>query len=130
MSEPDVHPVRKLGPTAWAVLEVLRRRSARDVHGALSVEVSIRVLAVELGLAKNTVHRAVRRLRQHGLIDARQPRTSAGTFDRGRYVVFTKRVTDDAREVVSSPALEIARRAPGPRRQVGRASSAQLSLEI
>jgi len=38
-------------------------------------------------LAKNTVHRAIRRLNRAGLIEARQVRTAAGTFTNGHYVL-------------------------------------------
>ena len=61
VNESVAAPVRRLGPTAWAVLEVLRERSAVGEPGERIVEVSIREpLAVDLGLAKNTVHRALR----------------------------------------------------------------------
>jgi DNA-binding transcriptional MocR family regulator len=82
-----MHPVRRFGPTAWAVLAELRNRSV-DVDDELVAQVSIRALAAELGLAKNTVHRAICRLYRDGLIEARQARTSAGTFTSGHYVLL------------------------------------------
>lgn len=48
-------------------------------------QVSIRSLASSLGLAKDTVNRAVRRLRDLGVIHAEQPRSDSGVFQSGSY---------------------------------------------
>ena len=130
MSQPNIHPVRQLGTTAWAVLEVLRQRSVSDDHGDLVVHVSIRSLAVELGLAKNTVHRALRRLRERGLIDAREARTAAGTFWCGHYALTTNRVVDSSRPVVATTASTAVDADPVPSRPVAAAGSGQLTLGI
>jgi DNA-binding MarR family transcriptional regulator len=90
VNDPAVHEVRRLGPIAWTVLEVLRERSVIGASGELVAEMSIRSLAADLGLAKNTVHRALRRLVRVGLIGAHQTRTIAGTFSRGHYVLTTE----------------------------------------
>ena len=82
---PAAHELRRyVGPTAWAVLEEMVERSTGD-GDHLTAQVSIRVLASSLGLAKDTVARAVRRLREIELIDADQPRTNLGSFDAGSY---------------------------------------------
>jgi DNA-binding transcriptional MocR family regulator len=49
--------------------------------------VSIRTLADRLGLAKDTVARALGRLRRAGLVTARQARTDTGVFATGCYVL-------------------------------------------
>ena len=85
MNEPD-HPVRRFGPTGWALLHVLHDRSVADAD-ELVAHVTIRGLALELGLSKNTIQRALCRLIAAGLVEARQQRTSGGTFSSGHYVL-------------------------------------------
>ena len=51
----------------------------------LVAEVSIRSLAASLGLAKDTVTRAVRRLRDAGVIEVEQRRSEHGVFQAGVY---------------------------------------------
>jgi DNA-binding transcriptional MocR family regulator len=51
----------------------------------LVAEVSIRSLAASLGLAKDTVTRAVRRLRDLGVIEVEQRRSERGVFQAGVY---------------------------------------------
>ena len=130
MNESVAAPVRRLGPTAWAVLEVLRERSAVGERGESIVEVSIRELAVDLGLAKNTVHRALARLRRCGLIDARQTRTSAGTFSRGHYVLAATSVIDDTSPAVASVTPVVADLDVLPARTLVTTPSTQLTLEL
>ena len=89
MSDIQLPLVRQVGPTAWAVLELMRERSETD-GGAELAPVTIRNLAFELGLAKNTVHRAIQRLRAAGLIEPRQARTDAGTFAAGQYELIAE----------------------------------------
>ena len=73
-----------VGPTAWAVLEEMMQRSAG--HGDhVIAQVSIRSLASSLSLAKDTVNRAVRRLRDLGVIAAVQARSESGAFEAGSY---------------------------------------------
>jgi DNA-binding transcriptional MocR family regulator len=82
---PAAHELRRhVGPTAWAVLEEMVERSTGDCDH-LTAQVSIRALASSLGLAKDTVARAVRRLRDIELIVAEQRRTTVGSFDAGSY---------------------------------------------
>jgi DNA-binding IclR family transcriptional regulator len=130
VNESVAAPVRRLGPTAWAVLEVLRERSAVDERGERIVEVSIRGLAVDLGLAKNTVHRALARLRRCGLIDARQNRTSAGTFSRGHYVLTATNVSDDTSPAVTSVTPIVDELDVPPAITPVTAPSAQLTLKL
>jgi DNA-binding transcriptional ArsR family regulator len=82
---PAAHELRRrIGPTAWVVLEEMLQRSSAG-GGQVVAEVSIRSLGSSLGLAKDTVGRALRRLRELGAIEARQQRTSSGPFDAGSY---------------------------------------------
>ena len=126
----DAHPVRRLGPTVWAVLEVLRERSTVDDRGEVFADTSVRSLAEELGLAKNTVHRALRRLRRHGLINARQNRISADMFAPGEYVHANNGAVADTRVAVVSTTSTGARRAPAPRPPEADAPTSQPTLRI
>ena len=77
---------RALGPTSWMVLEELSLSSTGTADNC-TARVSIRALAEALGLAKDTVARAVRRLRDAGLVTVAQRRTNAGVFDTGTYLI-------------------------------------------
>lgn len=77
---------RQLGPTAWVVFEELILASTETGDGCVA-SVSIRALAYRLGLAKDTVARALGRLRRAGLVTARQARTDTGEFTTGSYVL-------------------------------------------
>jgi len=82
---PAAHELRRhVGPTAWVVLEELLQRSTSD-GDQIVAPVSIRSLGSSLGLAKDTVARAVRRLRELGAIEAVQARATSGAFDAGSY---------------------------------------------
>ena len=82
---PRAHELRAyVGPTAWAVLEEMMQRSTGD-GDRIVAQVSIRSLASSLGLAKDTVARAVGRLRDLGAIEAVQARASSGVFEAGSY---------------------------------------------
>jgi DNA-binding transcriptional MocR family regulator len=58
---------RELGPTAWVVLEAVFETSSQTDGGTVS-QTSVRVLADELGLAKDRVARALRLLADRHLI--------------------------------------------------------------
>lgn len=73
---------RGLGPVAWCALECLHELSA---DGGGSTTASVRVIAVELGIAKNTAHRALAALARAGLIEAVQTRDPGGRFRSGHY---------------------------------------------
>ena len=82
---PAAHELRRhIGPVAWVVLEEMLQRSTGD-GGHVVAQVSIRALASSLGLAKDTVARAVGRLRDLGVIEAAQARSSSGVFEAGSY---------------------------------------------
>ena len=81
---PAAHELRRhVGPTAWVVLEEMLQRSTGNDH--VVAQASIRSLASSLGLAKDTVNRAVGRLRDLGVIEAAQARARSGVFDAGSY---------------------------------------------
>ena len=77
---------RALGPTSWMVLEELLLHSTGPAD-ACAAQVSVRALAASLGLAKDTVGRAIRRLRNAGLVTVAQQRTDAGIFETGNYLI-------------------------------------------
>ena len=77
---------RALGPTSWVVLEELLLCSTGPAEACVA-QVSVRALAASLGLAKDTVGRAIRRLRSAGLVTVVQQRTDAGIFDAGTYLI-------------------------------------------
>ena len=82
---PRAHELRAyVGSTAWVVLEEMMQRSTGDGDRVVA-QVSIRSLASSLGLAKDTVNRAVRRLRDLGVIHAEQRRSDSGVFHTGSY---------------------------------------------
>jgi DNA-binding Lrp family transcriptional regulator len=82
---PRAHELRVyVGPTAWSVLEEMLQRSTGDGDHTVA-QLSIRTLAPSLGLAKDTVARVVRRLRDLGVIDAAQACSSSGVFAAGSY---------------------------------------------
>ena len=88
---------RRLGPTAWVVLEAAVAL-ANDADGDLVVEASVRSLALEVGLAKNTAARALSVLRDYGLVMFTQTRDDDGLFSAGRYVIA---LPDDVFTVVA-----------------------------
>ena len=72
---------RDLGPTAWCALECLVERTN---GGAIAV-VSVRSLAADLGVAKNTAHRALVALVRAGIAEAVQDCSTDGRFQPGGY---------------------------------------------
>ena len=115
---------------APACLSTTRERSAVDHLGERILEMSIRGLAVDLGLAKNTVHRALALLRRGGLIQARQTRASAGTFARGHYVLAATGVIDDTSPAVASVTPNVDELGVPPAMTLVSAPGAQLTLEL
>jgi len=75
---------RSLGPLAWAALEALVT-DAQPRDGAAVVDTSVRQLAARLGVAKNTAHRALVALRNAGLLEPQQERSTSGRFTSGAY---------------------------------------------
>lgn len=82
-----VAPLRRsLGPQAWCAFECLAGRSTLGPEGAFAFAVaSVRTLAADLGVAKNTAHRALAVLVAAGLATPEQRRRPDGTFEVGRY---------------------------------------------
>jgi hypothetical protein len=78
---------RVLGPTPWTVLEEMVRHSQGPVDDC-TAQVSIRSLAAALGLAKDTVARAVTRLCASGVVVAMQSRAATGAFDAAAYRII------------------------------------------
>ncbi len=113
---------RSLGPLAWAALEALVA-DARAIDGVHVANITVRDLADLLGIAKNTAHRALLALRQSGLVEPLQSRSTSGQFAAGAY-----RVTVDSSVLrlaaegsvprVRSVQSRSARRAPSPSRQL------------
>lgn len=75
---------RSLGPLPWCALECLVARATINECGPV-VEASVRSLAVELGVAKNTAHRGLIALVAAGVATADRKRLADGTFGPGRY---------------------------------------------
>ena len=78
------HLRRVLGATSWVLLEELLARSIGDAELSVTTA-SIRGLAESLGVAKDTVGRAVTVLRAFGLLTVVQDRTVAGVFGSTMY---------------------------------------------
>ena len=111
---------RALGPTSWMVLEELLLCSTGPADACVA-RVSVRALAASLGLAKDTVGRAIRRLRAAGLVTIEQQRTVGGIFDTGTYrIAVLDCITLNASAQSSRP----------PRARVERRHFSQLSLAI
>lgn len=77
---------RSLGPLSWVVFESLAESSI-ERSGTTVSEKSVRALAGELGLAKDTVARAIQRLQRAGLVSRIDARLTDGRFGRGCYVL-------------------------------------------
>jgi hypothetical protein len=88
---------RRVGPVAWAVLEVLVAASAPTEDGALVATTNVRALAGELSLSKDTVAGALSRLIGAGLVERRAVRLSS-RFAGSVYVVV-----EDVGLVLSCP---------------------------
>ncbi len=102
---------RRVGPTAWCALECLIERST----DGRTAEASVRAVAAELGVAKNTAHRAIATLARAGLVEAVQHRGRRGRFEAGRYLLHLH-------ELAAPPSPP---RAP---RRAARVDDAQLTL--
>ena len=72
---------RELGPVAWCALECLLERS----DDGRTTRASVRAVAADLGVAKNTAHRALVVLMRAGIADAVQERAADGRFRPGGY---------------------------------------------
>lgn len=87
---PECRPTRRtLDPTAWFVLEQLvLNADAGSSEVTVFVPASVRALATELGLSKDTVAAALRRLANAGIVRREDERESdSGRFGHSRYLV-------------------------------------------
>ena len=119
---------RSLGPTAWVAFEVLIERS-ETVAGERVAVASVRAIAAELGVAKNTAARALATLRAAGVITVAQTRERAGQFGRASYVIHIARGASHrstADTSVTQRSVPDPRPRPTPRHR--RVDVAQLTL--
>jgi hypothetical protein len=99
---------RSLGPVAWCVLECLLERSD---DGRTSTA-SVRSIAADLDVAKNTAQRAIARLVRAGIAEPVQERESRGRFRPGRYRLHLgDLLTIDATPTPTRPRSRTTRRA-------------------
>jgi hypothetical protein len=77
---------RRVGPVAWCALEVLVARS-RPGADCLIADASVRLVAAELAVAKNTAQRALKTLRAAEVVTPTQIRSAAGQFGSASYVL-------------------------------------------
>jgi uncharacterized protein (DUF2252 family) len=137
---PDAAKLRRqLGAMSWVVLEEMMERSTGDGDHVVA-KVSIRSLASSLGLAKDTVARAVRRLSDLGVIEAVQVRASSGVFEAGSYRLtvpasFVSVACPPQPPAAPSSSRSSARRLPGPwewdlKRLAGRFTIAARSIGL
>ena len=118
----DASEVRRvLAPSAWMVLEELLLCSSTSFDGERVACESVRTLSRSLGLSKDTVARAIRRLRGAGLVTVTQRRTDAGTFESGSYAIT---LPDGVTFTVPAPV------SPRNRARVDDRDLLQLSLAI
>lgn len=106
---------RRLDPTAWMVFEELLLASTNTGDGYLA-SVSIRALADRLGLAKDTIARALSRLHRAGLANARQSRTDTGVFATGSYLLTVPPSITVTDHTPTSPTRGRSARRPTPSR--------------
>ncbi len=126
---PRAHELRAhVGTTAWSVLEEMMQRSTGDGDHIVA-QVSIRSLASSLGLAKDTVARAVRRLSDLGLVDVAQARSGSGAFEAGSYRLAVP-VAGLSVACPSQPSSVPPARPPAVPPSSARRSSGQLALSL
>jgi len=94
---------RLLRPLGWTVWHALLEH-AEDVDGTLVAAVSVRSLADELGLAKDTVAAAIRRLVAHGLVTRQLQARHDTRFTAGAYVRHPTAATPPMPRPTSSAA--------------------------
>ncbi len=115
---------RRLGPTAWVALETLAAQ-AHEHDGDLVVAASVRGLANDLGLAKNTAMRALHVLREGGVLVHVQRRAASGTFAASEYAI---RLARDVLHRLDSPPTTRVNHAATRARRSDRATVEQLVL--
>lgn len=113
---------RQLGPVAWAVLEELLAH-AHGTDNGYEAAASVRSLAAILGLSKDTVARALGRLREAAIATAEQSRAPTGTFTAGTYRIIVPSCITFSAPTVPADLAPRQRRTPSRSPKV-----AQLSL--
>lgn len=93
----------------------------------LVAEVSIRSLATTLGVAKDTVARAVHRLRDLGVIEADQRRADTGVFETGVYRLAVPTACLTVAPTTTPPEPT---RPPASRERTIRRTTGQLALTL
>jgi DNA-binding transcriptional MocR family regulator len=119
---------RALGSTAWVAFEVLVERSATEAGERVAVA-SVRTVAAELGVAKNTAARALAVLRAAGVVTVAQARDGAGHFAQASYLIHTARGASHPSTIdtaVTQRTVPDPRPRSTPRRR--RADTGQLTL--
>lgn len=86
ISRPALASIRRLGTTAWVVLELLTLEAA-DADGALVARTSARSIAEAVSVSKDTAAGALRRLADAGLVERRPQHRTSGRFGAGGYVL-------------------------------------------
>ena len=119
---------RRLGPVAWCVLEDLIDDARVDAIGRTVASSSVRRLAANLGVSKDSTARALRRLTASDLIAALPAgRGEGGRFGSGAYLIRSVPSPDDVRsDRRNGPARVTTGRARRP--QVRGCETAQPSL--
>jgi len=103
---------RQLGAMPWCALEAVV--AASNDSGLAAV--SIRSLAIELGVSKNTVQRALAVLRDAGLIQVAAARREAGRFTAGGYRVTAASSLLARADTALTPASAVAEKSGRSRR--------------
>ena len=130
LDAPVDRPASRLGPTGWVVFEELLLVSSGSGE-ACHASVSVRSLAERLGLAKDTVARALGRLRRVGLVTATQTRTASGVFTTGSYqLTIPGSITFEDHALPTSPASERSSVSRSRSPRSSRVSGSQLALAI
>ncbi|MGH9025168.1 MAG: helix-turn-helix domain-containing protein [Acidimicrobiia bacterium] len=99
---------RELGPVAWCALECLIERS----DDGRTTAATVRAVATDLGVAKNTAHRAVATLTRAGLVEPVQTRDRNGKFRPGHYQLHLCNL------LVATPRARSHRAPTSPHRQL------------
>ncbi|HEY3486305.1 MAG TPA: helix-turn-helix domain-containing protein [Ilumatobacteraceae bacterium] len=122
---------RELGPSGWVVLEELLACSAGPV-GDCRADVSVRSLAAGLGLSKDTVARALSRLRRAGLVSPSQSRSASGGFACGSYTIAVPDSVDFDDEPIDRADTSTTQvdAHPPKRPRLNRLNGSQLALSL
>lgn len=118
---------RKVGATAWAVLEALTARS-EFIKGELTVVANVRETAAVVGLSKNAAHRAIRRLVQADIATPCQRRAGDGRYLTGRYRLTIPPDVLAVTPLSETATVPVTPHLPRPRRRRATDNTGQLDL--